>query len=185
MGQIIAGRFDVHENAELVHQALQDAGFEAASLSIFFVNPHGQHGTHPIGGDESASPGAENAGKGAGAGAGVGAAAGAAAGSAAGPLGAVIGGGVGAYTGSLAGALQSTDESSEVNKAATDANEPDNQFTERKSGVHLAVDVSNGDAKKAIEVLRTYKAEDIEQAEGTLRDGKWVDFDPTRAVRLV
>lgn len=185
MGQIIAGRFDVHENAEVVHQALQDAGFEAASLSIFFVNPHGQHGTYPIGGDESASPGAEDAGKGAGVGAGVGAAAGAAAGSVAGPLGAVIGGGVGAYTGSLAGAVQSTDDASEVDEAASDPNEPDNHFTERKSGVHLAVDVSNGDANKAIEVLRSHQAEDIEQAEGTLQDGKWVDFDPTRAVRLV
>ncbi|MEX0603936.1 MAG: hypothetical protein WD623_10315 [Marinobacter sp.] len=73
---------------------MQEAGFEKASLSVFFVNPHGQHEVHPVGGDESVSPGAEGAGKGAWAGAGVGAAAGAAAGSVAGLVGAVLGGGL-------------------------------------------------------------------------------------------
>lgn len=155
MGQIIAGRFDVHENAEYVYQALQEAGFEAASLSIFFVNPHGQHATSPIGGDENASAGAKGAGTGAWAGAGAGAAAGAAAGSVAGPAGAVIGGGVGAYTGSLAGA------------------------------VHVAVNVSDSDAQQAIDLLRKHQAQDIEQAEGNLQNGDWVDFNPALAVRLV
>lgn len=185
MGQIIAGRFDVHEKAEYVHQALQDAGFEPTSVSTFFVNPHGQHGTYPVGGDESASPGAKDAGKGAWAGAGVGAAAGAVAGSVAGPVGTLIGGGVGAYTGSLAGAVKSTGDASEVDEAASEADEPDSHFTERKSGVHVAVDVSNADAQKAIEVFRKHQAQDVEQAEGTLENGKWVDFDPIRAVRLV
>ncbi len=183
MGQIIAGRFDVHEKAEYVYQALQEAGFEAASLTIFYVNPHGQHGTHPIGGDEGASPGSKDAGKGAWAGAGVGAAAGAAAGSVAGPVGSVIGGGVGAYTGSLAGAMHSTGDASEVDEAGK--SEPDNHFTERKSGVHLAVNVSDSDTQQVIDLLRKHQAEDIEQAEGNLQNGDWVDFNPTQAVRLV
>lgn len=183
MGQIIAGRFDTHENAERVYQALQEAGFEAASLSIFFVNPHGQHSTYPIGGDENASPGSEDADKGAWAGAGAGSVVGAAAGSLAGPVGAVIGAGVGAYTGSLAGAVHSTTAASEADEAGK--GEPDDHFTERKSGVHLAVNVSDSNAQQAIDLLRKHLAQDIEQAEGNFENGDWVDFDPTVAVRLV
>ena len=182
MGQIIAGRFDTHENAERVYQALQEAGFDAAGLSIFFVNPHGQHAAYPIGGDEDASPGSEDADKGAWVGAGAGSLAGAAAGSLAGPIGAVIGAGVGAYTGSLAGAVHSTKEASEADEAGK--GEPNDHFTERKSGVHLAVNVSGCDARQAIDLLRKHQAQDIEQAEGNLENGDWMDFDPTVAVRL-
>ncbi|PFG11654.1 MULTISPECIES: hypothetical protein [unclassified Marinobacter] len=183
MGHIIAGRFDAQESADHTHRALQDAGFEADSLSIFFVNPAGQHATHPVGGDEGASSGAKNADTGAWAGAGVGSVAGAAAGSVAGPVGAVIGGGVGAYTGSLAGALHSTDEAAETDKP--DKAEPDNRITERKSGMHLAVNVSQSDTQQVIDLLRKNQAKDIEQAEGKLENSKWIDFDPTLAVRLV
>lgn len=183
MAQIIAGRFDTHENAERVFQTLREAGFEAASLSIFFVNPHGQHATYPVGGDEDASPGAEDADKGAWAGAGAGSVAGAVAGSAAGPVGAAIGAGVGAYTGSLAGAVQSTKEASETEE--TGQGEQDDRLAQRKSGVHLAVNVSNADAQQAVEILRNHLAQDIEQAEGDFENGNWTDFDPTKAVRLV
>ena len=177
MGHIIAGRFDTQESADHAHQALQNAGFEAASLSIFFVNPVGMHATHPVGGDEGESPGAKDADKGAWAGAGAGSVVGAAAGSVAGPIGAVIGGGVGAYTGSLAGALHSTDEA--------DTPEPDNHITERKSGMHLAANVSKSDTQQVIDLLRKHQAKDIEQAEGKLENSKWIDFNPTLAVRLV
>lgn len=183
MVQIIAGRFDAQENAEQAYHALQDAGFDAASLSIFFVNPHGQHGIYPIGGDEGASPGSKDAGKGALAGAGAGSVAGAVAGSLAGPVGAVIGGGVGAYAGSLAGAVESTSDASEADEAGR--GEPDDHFTERKSGVHVAVNVSDSDAQQLIDLLRKHQARDVEQAEGNLENGDWVDFDPSRAVRLV
>lgn len=185
MGKIIAGRFDVHEHADGAAHALREAGFEAGSVSVFFVNPHGQHATYPLGGDEQASPGARESGKGAWMGAGAGAAAGAALGSVAGPVGAVVGGGVGAYTGSLAGAVNSTGDASEVDDAVHLANEPDSHFTERKSGIHLAVGVSDTEKDQAVEILRRHQARDLEQAEGTLTQGEWVDFDPTRAVRLV
>jgi len=185
MGRIIAGRFDVHESAERAADALRKAGFEADSFSVFFVNPHGQHATNPLGGDEPASPGARESGKGAWVGAGAGAAAGAAVGSVAGPVGAAVGSGVGAYTGSLAGAVKSTGDASEVDDAAHRTDEPGSHFTERKSGVHLAVRVSDREQDQAIEVLRSHQAHDLEMADGTLRDGEWVDFDPTQAVRLV
>lgn len=185
MGHIIAGRFDVHESAERAADALRDAGFEAGSLSVFYVNPHGQHGTNPLGGDEQASPGARDSGKGAWVGAGAGAAAGAAVGSVAGPVGAAVGSGVGAYTGSLAGAVKSTGDASEVDDAADKTDEPESHFTERKSGMHLAVRVKDMERDQAIDILRRHQAGDLEQAEGTLRGGEWVDFDPTRAVRLV
>jgi hypothetical protein len=39
--------------------------------------------------------------------------------------------------------------------------------------------------ERAIELLRAMGAYDIEQAEGTIRDGDWVDFDPVASPALV
>ena len=113
MAHIIAGRVEVQEHAESIAGALEGLGISRDKISIFYVNPDGQHHRLPLGGDKPSSPGASDASKGAWAGSGIGAAAGAAAGSVAGPTGAVAGAGVGAYTGSLAGAVSKTDKEAE------------------------------------------------------------------------
>ncbi|MFN3580682.1 MAG: hypothetical protein ACK4VV_09450, partial [Pseudomonas sp.] len=79
MNTIIAGRFETQDQGENALQALKQAGFGEDALSLFYVNPDGQHDIYPIGGDDDDSPGARDADKGAAAGGGVGAAVGAAA----------------------------------------------------------------------------------------------------------
>ena len=61
MTPIIAGRFEQEAQAEAAVAALRHAGFDAADVTTFFVNPAGQHATYPIGGDRDASPGAKHA----------------------------------------------------------------------------------------------------------------------------
>ncbi|WP_339844420.1 glycine zipper domain-containing protein [uncultured Halopseudomonas sp.] len=189
MSTIIAGRFETQEAAEKVSASLQDTGFAPEQISLFYVNPHGQHDMYPIGGDEPASPGAEKSGRGAVLGGGVGAAAGAAIGLAAapvvGPVGAVVGGGIGAYTGSLVGAMKETDKESEVDEMADETPLKEEQLTERESGVHVAVKVTADNRSVAINVLRKHQAAGLEEAQGELTDGEWVDFDPREAVKLL
>ncbi|WP_304639928.1 glycine zipper domain-containing protein [Pseudomonas sp.] len=197
MSTIIAGRFDNQDHAERALEALQTAGFPLDAMSHFYVNPDGQHDIYPIGGDQRASPGARDAGKGAVAGAGAGAVAGAAIGAATtpviGPAGIAIGAGLGAYTGSLVGAMTKTDKDSEVDEAE-DAGEVSarevrqHQVMERQAGTHVAVRVGDRpelSRERAIEVLRSTGAADVEQAEGQMVEGHWTDFDPRRVVDLV
>lgn len=189
MSTIIAGRFDTQDNAQRACASLQDAGFDQDAISLFFVNPHGQHDIYPIGGDEPASPGSEDSGRGALTGGGIGAAAGVAVGIAAapvvGPVGAVVGGGIGAYTGSLVGAMKKTDKESEVDEMAEETPLQEEQLTERQAGMHLAVKVSGESRGEAITVMRRHGALELEEAQGELKNGEWVDFDPREAVRLL
>lgn len=189
MDTIIAGRFETQEKAEKACAALQDGGFEKDHISLFFVNPHGQHDIYPIGGDEPTSPGAEKAGRGALVGGGIGAAVGVALGVAAapvlGPVGAVVGGGIGAYTGSLVGAMEETSNESEVDKMAKETPLEKDHLTKRQSGMHVAVKVTDATRKHAIDLLRRHGAEDLEEEQGELRSGEWVDFDPRKAVQLL
>jgi hypothetical protein len=189
MSTIIAGRFDTQEQAEKVCASLQDAGFEKDHISQFYVNPHGQHAIYPIGGDEQASPGSDDSGHGALVGGGIGAAAGVAAGIAAipvvGPIGAVVGAGIGAYTGSLVGAMKETDKDSEVDEMVDETLLKEEQLTERRAGVHVAVKVAGDTRKEAIAVLRNHGGAELEEAEGELTQGEWVNFDPREAVKLL
>lgn len=189
MSTIIAGRFETQEAAEKACASLHDSGFGQDEISMFFVNPHGQHDIYPIGGDEPASPGAEKSGRGAVVGGGVGAAAGIAIGVAAapvvGPIGAVVGGGIGGYTGSLVGAMKKTDKDSEVDEMADETPLKEEQLTERQSGMHVAVKVSGDNRSDAVSVLRRHQAAELEEAQGELTNGEWVDFDPREAVRLL
>ena len=189
MSTIIAGRFDTQEKAQEACASLQDAGFGQDAISLFFVSPHGQHDIYPIGGDEPASPGSEDSGRGALAGGGIGAAAGVAVGIAAapvlGPVGAVVGAGIGAYTGSLVGAMKSTDKESEVDEMVDETPLKEEQLTERHAGMHVAVEVSGDKRKEAISVLRRHGAEEIEEAQGEMKDGEWVNFDPREPVKLL
>lgn len=190
MNTIIAGRFETQDQGENALQALKQAGFGEDALSLFYVNPDGQHDIYPIGGDDDDSPGARDADKGAAAGGGVGAAVGAAAGLAAaavtGPVGIAVGAGVGAYTGSLAGAMKETNEESEVDEV-TDG-EGSDKLTDRHAGIHVAVRIETGadaDLDQAVSILQQQQAADIEHASGLLEDGNWKDFDPRKVVKLV
>ncbi len=181
MTTIIAGRFQTFDQAEEVAKALVNADFKQEDVSVFYVNPPGQHDATPIGGDHvDADPGAKESSNQAGTGAAAGGAIGLALGIAAtaipvvGPAVAVAAAGVGAYTGSLAGGLSGAGESDELAPVP------------RRSGILVAVCGSDDHAsQRAIEVLGAEGAEDIEVADGTWRDGQWIDFDPVAPPRLI
>src|SRR5258706_13951541 len=69
MSTIIAGRFDLEENARHAFQALQELGYPRDRITSFYVTPPGQHAVHGTPADPDASAGAPHAGRGAGIGA--------------------------------------------------------------------------------------------------------------------
>lgn len=175
MSTIIAGHFQLQDQAAQAVDALVRAGYPAERISSFFVNPAGQHDTFAVGGDRDKSPGAEDTDKGVATGVGAGAAAGAAVGAATapvtGPLGAVLGGLVGGHVGGLVGTLAATDEA---------------QLPRRASGMLVAVEVGDDhEERRAIDVLRAARAEQIERGQGHIRAGDWQDFDPLSAPHLL
>jgi len=175
VSHIVAGNFASKTQADSAIEALLSAGIAPDHICSFRVNPPGQHDAYPIGGDEYVSPGATGAGdsalKGAAIGGAIGLGAGIAALPVAGPAGVVGGAGIGAYVGSLAGALKTMGEDEE-NGIAPDATRP--------AGVLVAVEAPLAlERAFAADVLRQRGARDVEETEGTWRDGTWVDFDPT------
>ncbi|WP_428853144.1 hypothetical protein [Imbroritus primus] len=176
MSHIIAGRFNTFPAAQKAARSLRARGFSTNKLSLFFVNPAGQHARFPIGGDMYADAGARHAGSGAFTGVIVGALAGGALGGLVYLSGVVnsfqypvlvplFAAGLGAYLGSLAGGLRRTRDPA-VGR-------------ERDAGVMLAVQVDDaGTRGTAADVLRASGAMDIEDAEGEWRAGEWQDFDP-------
>lgn len=196
MSTIIAARFEDQDHGEKVVSALREAGFSPEGISLFYVNPDGQHDIYPIGGDQKTSPGARDSGKGALAGGGIGAVVGAAAGVAAtpvaGPLGIALGAGIGAYTGSLAGAMSKTDQSSEVDEAESKGELSEDEVREhkvieRQAGTYVAVRTGDTEARmeRAADIFKVHGGVDVEHAEGELRDGHWTTFDPRAVVNLV
>jgi len=181
MATIIAGELTTLKESERAAARLRDAGFDESDVSVFMLNAPGQHALHPVGGDETADRGAENAHSGAVSGAVVGAAVGLGAGAAAmaaadlGPAMAATATAVGAYTGSLIGAMNKTSD------------EPDAPTTEvRHAGAMVAVNVEDeAAALRATDILREEGARQIERAEGTWQDGRWADFDPRATPNLV
>jgi len=172
MTRIVAGVFDDEPSATAAAHRLRSAGFEAADLDQFVLNPPGRHDATPVGGDEDADPKAQGgdgaAVKGAAIGTAIGALAGLVATPLAGPI--AIAGGMagGAYAGSLIGA---------VNRMGDDRPAPE----KRPAGVMVAVNTEGAEKEQiAIDVLRDENARLIEHADGTWRDGKWSDFDPVR-----
>ena len=183
MSTIIAGRFQLQQEAEDAIEALAQAGFARDRVATFFVNPAGQHDTFPIGGDRALSPGAKESGKGIAAGAATGAAVGAAAASVLGPIGTVTGSLVGAHVGGLVGSLSQMKEKGETGEHAEDV---ENAAPVRKSGMIVAVAVDHGESEdRAINVLRSLGAADIERAQGTVEDSDWKDFNPVEPPALV
>ena len=197
MTTLIAGRFSQQEQAENASAQLMKMGFSARDMSLFFVNPQGQHDIHPVGGDEDESPGTHHASSGAVTGAaggvGVGAVVGAATLPVLGPAGPLLGAAVGAYTGSLVGALKTMkkdEEHSEQVEMVEQSNVvPEDEKVEdahpRKAGVLLAVAVATPEQRaNAIEVLGATALE-VEEAEGELQNGQWTDFDPRTPITPV
>ncbi|EJM98630.1 hypothetical protein [Herbaspirillum sp. YR522] len=175
MSTIIAGHFQLQDQATQAVDALVRAGYPVERISSFFVNPAGQHDTFAVGGDRDKSPGAEDTDKGVATGVGAGAATGAAVGAATapvtGPLGAVLGGLVGGHVGGLVGTLASTDDA---------------QRPRRASGMLVAVEVGDDhQERRAIDVLRDVRAQQIERSEGHISGGDWRDFDPLSAPHLL
>lgn len=197
MTTLIAGRFSQQTQAENASAQLIRMGFSARDMSLFYVNPQGQHDIYPIGGDEDESPGTHHASSGAVVGAaggvGVGTLVGAATLPILGPAGPLLGAAVGAYTGSLVGALNTMKKHEEHaehvemaeqnNVSSNDENVEDAH--PRKAGVLLAVAVVTPEQRaNAIEILGATALE-VEEAEGQLQNGQWTDFDPRTPIKPV
>lgn len=196
MTAIIAGRFEQSAHAETAAAALRRDGFAADDVAVFFVNPPGQHGTFPIGGDRDESPGAKHAEAGAMTGVAGGGAVGACVGLAAlpvlGPAAVLAGAAAGAYAGSLLGALDDMKDkpAAAATKRNTDgvavANSPELAARLRVGGMMVAVRaVEFANRVSAVNVLRGLAARDIERADGTWQAGHWTDFDPLKPPVLV
>jgi hypothetical protein len=174
MSLIIAGRFQTFPAAETAARKLFARGFVEEDVTLFFVNPSGQHARHPLGGDVGTDAGASAAPKGAGKGVTIGAVVGAIVGAAvfaifkAPLLVSVIAAGVGAYIGSLAGAMSHTKK-----QHAAHVDEPT-----RHAGVLVAVHVAPETSADAAAILRESGGMDIERASGRWNQGRWSDFDP-------
>ncbi|HTH61439.1 MAG TPA: hypothetical protein VL689_14920 [Paraburkholderia sp.] len=190
MSLIVAGRFTTFDDAQAAIGALRSDGFVDEDISLFYVNPGGQHARYPVGGDRYADPQAKSASLGAGAGVAVGAFAGVIV-----AIGLslvffhtilvlAIAAGVGAYVGSLAGAMWQTRGGGRAPQPDP-AHEPDGTPKTRESGVLLAVHVNPQTQPQAAQVLRTSGAMEIERASGRWQDGRWADFDPTRTLEPV
>ena len=187
MNTLIVGRFHQFRDAETTSRELLRAGFLRRGMSLFYVNPQGQHAIHPVGGDEDESPGTHEAGAGAVRGAvggvGAGALVGVATLPALGPAGPLLGAAVGAYAGALVGALKNMEEPDEQ-RDPVDANGKQ-AVAPRKPGVLLAVAAETpAQRASAIEILGE-RAQEVEEAEGTLRDGDWLDFDPLTPGKVI
>jgi hypothetical protein len=178
---IVAGNFENKTQADSAVQALLSGGIQSDHICSFRVNPPGQHSAYPIGGDQYASPETAEAGDGALKGAAIGGAIGLGAGLVAlpiaGPAAVVGGAGIGAYVGSLAGALKKMGPEEEG--GSTDAEKVD-ETPHHPAGVLVAVEAPiERERAFAADVLREKGAREVEETEGTWRDGLWVDYDPT------
>ena len=178
MTTIVAGIFETEAAADRAAGELRRAGFEAADLDRFVVNPPGRNNGLPMGGDVEADTEARQAHGGALSGAAIGSAIGVVAGLAATPLvGPVaIAGGLatGAYLGSMGGAMN--DMSAHAGEGPV----------LRPAGVMVAVHTEfNEDETVAVDAMRDAGARMIERAEGSFLNGKWTDFDPVRPPQVV
>ncbi|MCC7644229.1 MULTISPECIES: glycine zipper domain-containing protein [unclassified Janthinobacterium] len=191
MSRIIAGHFQLQEQIDAARAALNQAGFPDSRISAFFVNQPGQHDLHALGGDRDMSPGAKETPKGVVEGVAVGAAVGAGIGAATtlatGPLGPVVGALVGAHVGSLYSFNKMKDAGEpEANGDGNGDGNGENRRQPRHPGMLIAVALGSPDEReRALETLHRLGAEHIEEAEGTIANGDWLDFDPLSIPVLV
>ena len=183
MSVIIAGRFQQQSEVEDGIEELLRAGFGREQISSFYVNPPGMHDNYPMGGDNDRSVGAHESDKRVARGAAAGAAIGVAATPFLGPVGAVTGGLLGAHVGGLVGGLSEMKEQGETGE---DGEEADNVDPLRHAGMMVAIAIDGNDQEeRAISLLQSLGAVDIERSDGTITDGDWIDFDPTSLPHLV
>lgn len=179
MSSIIIGRFQLQDEIDYAVEELVQAGYPRETITTFYLNPAGQHDLYPVGGDRDKSPGAKDTDAGVAVGASTGAVVGATVGAASlpitGPAGPALGGLVGAHVGSLLGSLNATEDSGRSNDGGHHA-----QGVEvRKAGMRVAVAVAEPQAQdRAIALLQSLKAIDVEHCEGVIAGGEWEDFDP-------
>ncbi|RKE38737.1 hypothetical protein B0G76_5084 [Paraburkholderia sp. BL23I1N1] len=181
MSLIVAARFTTFPAAEDAAQKLFNEGFVEEDVTLFFVNPRGQHARFATGGDTHSEPGAREAPKGYHRmGVTIGAVAGAVVGvaifaafSASLPV-LLIAAGVGAYLGSWVGAMARAREGGHVGHHLPFHEEM------RASGVLVAVHVSPDNQLDAARVLREAGGAAIERASGRWQQGRWADFDPRK-----
>lgn len=188
MKPLILGRYNQQGEAENANQEILRAGFPQNEISLFYLNQEGQHDLFPVGGDEDESPGTHEAKGGALRGAARGAGAGAVAGSATipvvGPAGPLLGAAVGAYTGSLVGALSRMEETEPKSASVREGPAP-GELQTLKPGFVLAVAVETPEAREAAIKILAERAQDVEETEGTLQDGDWIDFDPLAPCKVI
>jgi len=183
MSTIIAGHFQLQDEVDVARRALAEAGFAEERISAFYLSQAGQHDMTPIGGDNLHSPGAketpEGVMQGAATGGAVGAVVGAATAPLTGPAGPIVGGLVGAHVGSLFSfsKMKEAGEHEEGGRAPVE---------QRKAGMLVAVAFDDAAQEgRAVEVLRTLGAVQIERARGNIVDGDWADFDASLAPDIV
>jgi|SRR4051812_5114261 len=184
MATIIAGEFATMAETESATAALKEAGsFPEDRVTVFMSNAPGQHALHPLGGDRDADSASAHAHGGTvtgaviGATVGLGAGAAAMAATAAGPIVAATAAAVGAYTGSLIGTLNKVGDK-EAPAAVTE--------NSRHAGVMVAVNaVDPTEQSRAVDILRSQGARQIERAEGRWENGAWLDFDPGATPQLI
>jgi hypothetical protein len=177
VASVLSGQFDDFAVARAVVDELLTLGMAEKDLEIFALNAPGQHARFPIGGDEDADHSARGGESGAVKGAALGGAAGLALGAAAipaiGPIAAAAGLAVGAYTGAFAGAVKT------MGKAP-----PQTEIPPRPAGVRVVAHVPTRQHRECVlSTFERHHARSIEEAEGTWRDGSWVDFDPVSVPR--
>ncbi len=180
MSLIVAARFEGFETAKAAASRLATSGFPDWDIHTFYVNPAGEHGRFPYGGDRRSDPDAGRADMGAYLGAG-----------GVGAVFAVFGGfvaaelsestaailaaaGVGAYLGSLFGALWVTGHGTTQHGHFN----PDSHAEIRQAGVMVAVRVRPQREMLACRILRDAGGADVEHANGRWRNNHWEDFDP-------
>lgn len=180
MSLIVAARFEGFETAKAAASRLATSGFPDWDIHTFYVNPAGEHGRFPYGGDRRSDPDAGRADMGAYLGAG-----------GVGAVFAVFGGfvaaelsdstaailaaaGVGAYLGSLFGALWVTGHGTTQHGHFN----PDSHAEIRQAGVMVAVRVRPQREMLACRILRDAGGADVEHANGRWRNNLWEDFDP-------
>jgi hypothetical protein len=182
MSKIIAGRFEGIADVDPALEALRRAGFSQAEIDSFAVNPPGQHGLHPIGGDVHEDAGTHGAGRSAAIGAGLGLLAGAV-------IGAIVSlhlgapalyviAGICALVGAFAGAMLRVHDP-----------RPHEHTTEHPmempAGHVIAVCVDrDGTEPRAVTVLRDHGASEVGRAQGRWING-WRDFDPRSPMATV
>ena len=180
MSLIVAARSEGSEAAQDAVRRLGLSGFPDWDIHTFYVNPAGEHGRYPYGGDRRSDPDSGRADMGAYLGAG-----------GVGAVFAVVGGfvaaelsdsmaailaaaGVGAYLGSLFGALWVTGHGSTQHGYFN----PDAHAEIRQAGVMVAVHTRPQREMAACRILRDAGGADVEHANGRWRNNHWEDFDP-------